>query len=64
MSGVQWLTEQQCSDKTGIPTATLRDWRFKKLNIPFSRIGRLVRYSEAEVDAYLQAQSVSVTTAS
>ncbi|WP_291053636.1 helix-turn-helix domain-containing protein [Herbiconiux sp.] len=60
MIGAQWLTEEQCSAKTGIPAATLRDWRFKRVNIPFSRIGRLVRYSEAEVESYLQSQTVEV----
>ncbi|WP_291052133.1 helix-turn-helix domain-containing protein [Herbiconiux sp.] len=59
----QWLTDAQCSSKTGIPTGTLRDWQFKKQNICFSRIGRLVRYSEAEVEAYLQSQGVEVQTA-
>ncbi|WP_382307362.1 helix-turn-helix domain-containing protein [Herbiconiux sp. UC225_62] len=60
MSAVQWLTEQQCAEKTGIPVGTLRDWRLKKLNLPFSRIGRLVRYSDAEVDEFMAAQTVEV----
>lgn len=61
MTGTIWLTEKETSEKTSIPAATLRDWRFKKQNIPFSRIGRLVRYSEAEVDAYMASQTVEVT---
>ncbi len=60
MSAVVWLTEAQCSEKTGIAVGTLRDWRFKRINLPFSRIGRLVRYSDAEVDAFMAAQTVEV----
>jgi predicted DNA-binding transcriptional regulator AlpA len=56
----RWITETECSAKTSIPVNTLRDWRFKKVNLPFSRIGRLVRYSEVEVDAFMAAQTVKV----
>lgn len=61
MSATKWLTEQQCSELTGIPAGTLRNWRSAGINLPFARIGRLVRYSEAEVDAYMKAQQVPVT---
>jgi excisionase family DNA binding protein len=60
VSATVWLNEQQCSEMTGIPVGTLQDWRTKKLNIPFSRIGRLVRYAEDEVDAYMRSQTVAV----
>ncbi|QJU54381.1 helix-turn-helix domain-containing protein [Herbiconiux sp. KACC 21604] len=60
MSATRWLTEQQCSEQTGIPVGTLRDWRMKGLNLPFSRIGRLVRYAESEVDTYMRSQQVDV----
>jgi hypothetical protein len=54
------MTETECSDHTSIPIKTLRDWRYRKVHIPYSRIGALVRYSETEVDAYLHAQTVEV----
>ncbi|WP_066041975.1 helix-turn-helix domain-containing protein [Herbiconiux solani] len=60
MTATKWLTEQQCSELTGIPVGTLQDWRGKRVNLPYSRIGRLIRYSEAEVDDYMKAQQVPV----
>lgn len=58
----QWLTEQMVSAKTQIPVKTLRDWRYRKVNLPFSRIGTLVRYSETEIDEYIASQTVEVRT--
>lgn len=49
----RWMSEQSVSDMTEIPVNTLRDWRKKKHGPPFSKIGRLVRYSEVAVDEWL-----------
>jgi DNA-binding transcriptional MerR regulator len=60
MTGELW-TEQQVSDKTGIPVGTLRYWRTKKAVLPYRKLGALVRYDPAEVQAAIDAAKVGVT---
>lgn len=59
---IVWLTEKEASAQFKIAVGTLRDWRHKEVHIPFSKIGTLVRYDEAEVDAYIKAREVKVTS--
>jgi predicted DNA-binding transcriptional regulator AlpA len=55
----RWMNEQECADLVSIPTATLRNWRFTgAVQLPFARIGRLVRYSEADVQAFMGSRKV------
>lgn len=54
------LTPEQVSALTGIPVATLAQWRYRKQRFPYLRIGRLVRYDSADVERYLQACRVEV----
>ena len=58
-----WATEQQVSEHTGIPVETLRSWRRNGIAkvLPFSKVGRLVRYNIEDVDAAIKATRVEVT---
>ena len=58
----QWLNEHECSEHTRIPVGTLRDWRGKRLYIPFVRVGVLIRYNLVDVDAYMESQKVKVAS--
>lgn len=55
-----WLTSQQVSANTGIAVKTLANWR--SLSTPespvgpsFLKVGRLVRYAAADVEAWQQS---------
>jgi predicted site-specific integrase-resolvase len=53
------MNEQECADLLSIPTPTLRNWRFTgAVQLPFTRIGRLVRYSEADAQAFMASRKV------
>ena len=54
------LSPRDVSELTGIPEATLTQWRYRKQGIPYLRIGRLVRYDHADVIAYLQRCRIEV----
>lgn len=54
------LNPDEVSQITGIPTSTLAQWRYRKIGIPYLRIGRLVRYDSADVDTYLQRCRIEV----
>ncbi|HLY59990.1 MAG TPA: helix-turn-helix domain-containing protein [Terriglobia bacterium] len=54
------LNPGEVSELTGIPTATLAQWRYRKQGMRYLRIGRLVRYDHADVVAYLQRCRIEV----
>lgn len=61
--GVRWFNESQVAEHTGIPVDTLRSWRLHGVAkvLPFSKVGRLVRYNIEDVDAAIEATRVEVT---
>lgn len=60
MNRKKLLTPEDVSELTSIPDTTLAQWRYRKTGIPYLRIGRLVRYDLADVDAYLQRCRIEV----
>mgnify|MGYP001484377447 CR=1 len=54
----QYLSEKQVSESTGIALSTLRNHRFLKKGIPYSRYGRKILYSQEDVLAYLKDHRV------
>jgi hypothetical protein len=55
------LTSEDVSKITGISQETLAQWRSKKINLPYLKIGKLIRYDKRDVEAYLDACKVSVS---
>ena len=58
---VELLTTEDVSRITGISQETLAQWRSKKINLPYLKIGKLIRYDKRDVEAYLDACKVSVS---
>jgi len=50
---VQYLTETQVSEMTKIALPTLRNQRSRGVGIPYSKLGRSVRYLLADVKDYM-----------
>ncbi len=55
----KWLTEKEVSEMTGRAEQTLRNDRTKRQGIPYSKIGRSVRYKVADVIAVMEATRVT-----
>ncbi|HBW17180.1 MAG TPA: transcriptional regulator [Desulfovibrio sp.] len=53
-----WLTEKEVAAITRISLSTLRAHRFIGRGIPYSKLGRAVRYSAAEVQNYMVAHQI------
>lgn len=52
------VTTQQAAEYLGgLKPNTLEGWRVSGRGVPFIKIGRLVRYSLDDLDAYIAAQS-------
>jgi excisionase family DNA binding protein len=52
----RFLTEEQLSDCLSVSLGTLRRWRLENRGPKFHKLGSLVRYSEGDVDDWLQAR--------
>lgn len=47
------LTPQHVADRLGVSTTTLSTWRCtKRYPLPYVKVGRLVRYRLADLDAF------------
>lgn len=54
---VSFLTPEQLATRLGIKVQTLAVWRSRGGGPPFTKLGSLVRYEVAAVDAWLQART-------
>ena len=58
-NSVQYLTEKQVSEMTGIALSTLRNQRFQRCGIPYLKIGRRsIRYNMHEVIEYMESHRI------
>ena len=57
---IKYLTQYQVSLITGFSISKLSADRAKAVGIPFSKIGRLIRYSEHDVVEFMEARKVAV----
>ena len=57
----KYLTEVEVSKIIGIALSTLRNHRFLGKGIQYSKLGRSVRYSLADVLEYVESRKVKLT---
>jgi excisionase family DNA binding protein len=54
-----WLTVNELSAQVNVPVPTLRDWVYKR-TIPFTKVGRLVRFHWPTIQKWLHKRSHNV----
>ena len=53
------LTEAEAADYLSVEPQTLCSWRCtRRYNLPFIKVGRLVRYREEDIEAFLEERTV------
>ena len=52
------LNETQAAEILAVKVPTLRVWRWKRQGPKWHKIGRLCRYSRADLDAYINAARI------
>ena len=58
----RWLTTSQAAAYLGCSKSTLeKDRVYRLLNIPFTRLGRAIRYDQQDLDRYLEARKEGET---
>ena len=50
--------EEQAAEYLGMKTNTLRQWRFMSTGPVYLKIGRSVRYRQADLDAFLERVAI------
>ncbi len=61
------LTSAQVAEKLQVKTATLSDWRNQRVGPDFIRAGanlKQIRYTEADVSAWIESQRVTCASTS
>jgi len=56
-------TEQQAAEMLGCTVSALRKWRLLGRGPAYCKVGRLVRYAEGDLHAYLDANRVEPVAA-
>jgi len=54
----KYLTETECAAITKISVHTLRNQRFERRGIPYSKLSRSVRYALQDVTNYMEARRI------
>lgn len=54
------LSEGEVAALLGINQRTLQTWRLQRRELPYVRIGKLVRYERSAIAAYLNRRTVGV----
>ena len=57
---IRWLEEKEVSIMTGISLSSLRKYRMKGVNLPYSKIGKSVRYAYDDIVTFMQSRKVEV----
>jgi excisionase family DNA binding protein len=57
MSPDRYLTPRQLSEMLSIPAKTLEMWRWRGVGPKFHKFGKLVRYKETDVQAWIKANA-------
>jgi hypothetical protein len=60
MEQVQYITESEVAALTRMAVSSLRNNRYLRRGIPYSKIGRSVRYKLADVVDFMERHTVSV----
>jgi len=62
-SGPRFIDEKQLCAELGISPVTATKWRATAAGPPFIKVGRLVRYRRADVEAWLRSRTVGQRSA-
>ena len=54
------VSEIKAAEILGVTIFCLRRWRNRKINVPYCRVGRLVRYRVSDLTAFLAAHRIEV----
>lgn len=57
-SDLQWVSEKTAAQLTGLSVHTLRGHRLRRKGLPYTKVGRAVRYSITDIASFMQANRI------
>ena len=55
-----WLNPKEVNKEFGLSVSTLAKWRMENKFLPFSKIGKYIKYKRADIEAFLNDNLVEV----
>jgi len=56
----EWLNPREVNKEFGFSISTLAKWRMKNLNIPFSKMGKYIKYKRSDIESFLESNKVGI----
>ncbi len=56
----EWLTPKEVNKAFLFSTSTLAKWRMDNKNLPFSKMGKYIRYKRSDILAFIESNKVEV----
>lgn len=56
----EWLNPKEVNSDYGISVSTLAKWRMDNKYLPFSKVGKYIKYKRADIEAFLNDNLVEV----
>ena len=57
---IEWLNPQGVENEYNFSVSTLAKWRMQKINLPFSKMGKYIRYKRSDIEAFIESNKVEV----
>ncbi len=58
----EWLNPNETSKEFGFSTSTMAKWRMDKINLPFSKIGKYIKYKRSDIAEFLEKNKIEVAS--
>ena len=59
----EWLNPKEVYQDYGLSVSTLAKWRMNNLHLPYSKVGKYIKYKRADIEAFLNDNVVEVKEA-
>lgn len=58
----EWLNPKEVFSEYGFSISTLAKWRMDNLNLPYSKMGKYIKYKRSDVEAFLNSNIQAVAS--
>lgn len=55
-----WLSPKEIYTHYGMSVSTLAKWRMDRKHLPFTKVGKYIKYKRADIEAFLNSNIVEV----
>ena len=59
----EWINPNEVHNNYGFSVSTLAKWRMDNKYLPFSKIGKYIKYKRADIEAFLNSNMIDAKVA-